>query len=95
MVKQYGVHETLLDQRKGRERFTRGVRRILERGRRGVGTKRRLRSPRKMRRTASKVSCCMDPGAQLPDYFAELRANSIGFQYRLTNSTNFEKVQVG
>ena len=57
----------------------RGVRRIFERGKRGVGAKRRLRSPRKMRRTASKVSCCMDLGAQLPDYFAELRANSIGF----------------
>ena len=50
---------------------TRGVRRIFERGKRGVGAKRRLQSPRKMLRTAS---CCGDQGAQPPDFFAELRA---------------------
>ena len=71
------------------------MRRIFERGRRGVGAKHRLRSPRKMPRTASKASCCRDPGAQPPEFFvvAELRAKPIGFQYTLANSTNFEKVQ--
>ena len=31
-------------------------------------------------------------GAQPLDFFAELRAKSIGYQYRLANLTNFEKV---